>query len=98
MTGRPDILLAAARAYCLSRFSYDGAYQPGGRDRHIAADAELTSGQGWLADVVDAVTATIRATLVQRADALGYQESELYDVALPHIAPDLAGLLGDDLP
>jgi hypothetical protein len=56
--------LAAARAYCLARFHYDSAYEPGGRERQIAADAESTAREPWLRAVVDAVE--VRRLLAER--------------------------------
>lgn len=58
-----DIYLAAARAYCVTKFDYDAAsYWNGdaGRERHIEYDAAGTAEDPWLRAVVDAVVAGIR--------------------------------------
>lgn len=54
-----DIYLAAARAYCVTKFPYDGSYANGdaGRQRHIEYDAAGTAEDPWLRAVVDAVVA-----------------------------------------
>jgi hypothetical protein len=68
----PDIpqaaKIAAAREYCLDRYSYDGPYEPGGRDAHIEADTRATAGEPWLAAILAAAREHLPPTDAQRAE------------------------------
>lgn len=47
---------AAARKYCLTRWTYHpDNYVPGGRERHIERDVELILAEGWIQPIVDLI-------------------------------------------
>lgn len=58
LTTSEDVYLAAARAYCLTRFDYSPSVYYNGTEgalQHLERDAEGTATDEWLRAVVDAV-------------------------------------------
>ena len=55
MTIPPEVYEAAARAYCLTWFTYDAAYVEDGREQHIARDVAATATDGYLRGIVETV-------------------------------------------